>query len=200
MNIAIPLMCFTPFYSMLSFLTLAAECDGEDAVHGHHFAVYSAHFPLGHVADYSHRLAVERLLDAFNHLHVNYAAVGVDNEAAYHATLNAVVIGVIGVFARLVDVVHQCAFATGELWLHIHKIVFINIHIGHVIVSRRVLDAHPAHLRRQRHRHQAHQCNHHNMFYWQAHYSFKAFSTANIYLYLCVNKVKSTFLKMINKV
>lgn len=163
MNIAIPLMCFTPFYSMLSFLTLSAECDGEDAVHRHHFAANSAHFPLGHVADDSHRLAVERFLNAFNHLHVDDAAIGVDNETAHHATLNAVVIGVIGVFARFVDVVHQCAFAAGELWLHVHKIVFINIHIGHVIVSCRVLDAHSAHLRRQRHRHQAHQCHRSNM-------------------------------------
>ena len=98
-------------------------------MHRHNFAAKAPHVPLGHFADHSHRLAVERFFNALNHLDVCDAAVYIHHEATHHSALNAIVIGVIWIFAGFVDEIHQCSFAARKLWLNVHIIIFIDVDV-----------------------------------------------------------------------
>ena len=125
---------------------LTTECDGQNAVYRHHFASHFPHLPFRHLADYSHSLAIERLLNALDYLDMADAAIDVHNKAAHHATLNLVVVGVIRIFACGVDKVHKSSLTARELRLNIYKIIFIHVHHHHAIAAQRIVDAHATHL------------------------------------------------------
>ena len=112
-------------------LRLQPEVDGQHHAHGDGLFADLAHTPLGHRADDADGLTVQALVArSTNHAHVTHLAIGTHNEAAQDTALDALLVGMIRIFAGLVDEVDQRAFPAGELGLDIDIIKLIHLHIG----------------------------------------------------------------------
>ena len=90
-----------------------------------------AHAPLGHLLDDADCFAVKAVVAGTSyHAHIVHLAVNTDNETAQDSTLNAFLIGMVGVLSGLVDEIDQAALATGELGLDVHIVKLIDLHVG----------------------------------------------------------------------
>ncbi len=72
-------------------------------MHRHRAVADKSGFPIWHLADDTHRLLVQALLNTSYHLNVRYATVGIDNETHQHASLYILRVSIGGVSAHTVD-------------------------------------------------------------------------------------------------
>ena len=129
-----------------------AESYGEEASHWNEVAILLSGMPLGHFADYSHRFAIKLAIDSAHHRYVAHRAVGIDDEAAKHATLNLLPVSLVGIFASLVDEIGEGAVAARELGLHVDLVELVDHLTVRRLCSRHwVAIVHPLHLRNGRH-------------------------------------------------
>ena len=109
---------------------LQAECDRQDDPDGDGVVAYLADAPLGHLANDADGLTVQALVArATNDADVAHLTVGADDEAAQHAALDALLVGIIGILASLVDEVDEASLATRELGLNVHVVKLIDFHV-----------------------------------------------------------------------
>ena len=124
---------------------LQPEGDGQHDPDGDGMVAHLAHAPLGHLADDADGFTVKALIaSATDDAYIAHLAIGANNETAHHTALNAFLVGMVGIFARLVDEIDQATLATGKLRLNVHVVILIDLHIrlfGHGIDS-----GHMAHL------------------------------------------------------
>ena len=110
---------------------LQPEGNGQHDTHWDGVIAHLAHTPAGHLADDAYRFTVKALIaSATNHTHIAHLAVGAHNETAQHVALDALLVCMIGIFARLVDEIDQPTLTAGELRLDVHVVILINLHIG----------------------------------------------------------------------
>ena len=115
---------------MIYLKDLQSEGDGKDDPDGDGVVADLADAPLGHLADDAHRLAVQAIVArAANHADVAHLAIGTHDEATQHATLDALLVGVVGILACLVDEVDKASLATRELGLNVHIFKLIDFHV-----------------------------------------------------------------------
>lgn len=110
---------------------LQPEGDGQHYPDGDGVVAHLADAPARHLADDAYGLAVQTLVGgAADDAHVAHLAVGAHDETAQDASLDMILIGVVRVFAGLVDKVDQPSLTAGELGLYVHIVIFINLHVG----------------------------------------------------------------------
>ena len=87
--------------------------------------------PLGHLGDDANGFSVQALVtSAADDTHITHTPVSADDETAQHASLDAVFVSMIGIFAGLVDEIDKTPLATGELWLDVHIVKLIDLDMG----------------------------------------------------------------------
>ena len=127
-------------------------------MHRHFFAVYHPRLPIWHFFNDAHRLFVERRISTFYHLHMANRAISVDDKTTHHTPLYLIFISVIRILARIVDIINQPSLITRESRLHIDEILFIDINIIIVRLTRGT-KIYPRHLccYRRRNHHAKHE-------------------------------------------
>ena len=109
---------------------LQAEGDGQHNPYWDCVSSDFTHAPLGHLTDDADGFTIQALITrTANDPHVAHLAVGVHNETAQNATLNAVLGGMIGILARLVDEVDESSLTTGKLWLDVNILKLIDFDV-----------------------------------------------------------------------
>ena len=85
---------------------LFSEGDGMDDADGDATMCMLAGAPAGHLCKKTHGFEIEGTMATFDHFKMRDVAIGIDDEAACHASFDALLIGFGWIFAVLVDVVH----------------------------------------------------------------------------------------------
>lgn len=112
------------------FSLLQAESYRQYDPNGNRMVAYFADAPLGHLTNDAYGFTVKAFVtSAANDSDVAHLAVGSHNETAQHAALDAVLVGMIRILARLVDEVDESSLAAGELWLDVNIVKLIDFDI-----------------------------------------------------------------------
>ena len=110
---------------------LEAEGDRQYYSNGDGTSSDLADAPLGHRTDDADGLTVQTLVaSTANHPHIAHFTIGTHNETAQNAALNAVLVSIVRIFARLVDEVDETSLATRELWLNVNIVKLIDFNVG----------------------------------------------------------------------
>ena len=111
--------------------TLQPESNGENNADGNGMVGHLADTPLGHLGNDTNGFPVQTLVtSAADDADIAHTPVGADDETAQHASLDAVFVSMIGIFAGLVDEIDKTSLTTGELWLDVHIVKLIDLDMG----------------------------------------------------------------------
>ncbi len=115
---------------------LFSERDTPDDTDGDRVAVDTSGCPIRHERENADRFAIERFFDALQNADMADRTVGIDHKGTSDASLNAGIVGFLGVLPRAVDKFEKAAVSTGIARLFRHIVIFVNFHISGMSFAR----------------------------------------------------------------